>query len=115
MNYVIPLAIAVLGIFNLLKDWDGHKNLPRRVAVLVLLVTIALLSIVTTYASNEHNAADRKAAAVRDEANKKAVEQLNTELTDANAKLEFQKGQLSTIAGMLKSNSTDPAVLASVI
>ena len=95
MNYILPLAIAALGIFSLIKDWDAHQNLLRRFAVLILLVIIAVLSIVSTYASNKRNAVERLAATRRDEANKKAIEQLGKELSDANAKLEFQKGQLA--------------------
>jgi hypothetical protein len=66
LNYLLPVAIAGLGIFGLVKDWDAHRHLFRRLAVFTLLLVVAIGSIVNTYASN-------KRATEREEANQKQM------------------------------------------
>src|SRR5258708_6847104 len=37
-NYFIPIATTFMALFALAKDWDAHKSLWRRGAVIVLIL-----------------------------------------------------------------------------
>jgi hypothetical protein len=108
MAYILIVAMAILATLSLMKDWRAHKHRWRQFSVLLTILIVMAVGIVNTYLSN-------KATAKREEESAKEIDGLRADLTSANEKLEFTKGQLATIAMMLRSNNTDPTVLAGII
>ena len=55
LTYILFVAVAILEVFNLIKDWSAHKTSLRRWTVLGLIVLIGIAGGVNTYFSAEKN------------------------------------------------------------
>lgn len=101
----VQIATAFYGGFVSVKSLPpGEKRLPHLLGFAALGVCGVILTIWIGFQSYD---SERRAAETQN--------RLLTELAAANQKLENQSGQLATIAGILKINSNDPAVLAAAL
>jgi len=53
LNWLLPIAFAVLAVFTLVKDWTGYKKSWRRAAVLGLIIAIGVCGAINNWIRDE--------------------------------------------------------------
>lgn len=95
---IVQLALTVYAGYLAVKSLPLGEKRPQHLPVFVVLGLFGTaLTILTDVQTN------------------KSEEQAKEAQNRLNQKLEYQSGQLATIAGMLKVNSTDPAAIAAAL
>jgi len=102
---LVQLALAIYGVYLAVKSLPpGEKRRQHWLGISVLGL---LAVILTMWIGAQTFQSEQQAESVQTE--------LKRDLAAANQKLENQNGQLTTIAEMLRVNSSDPTVLAAAL
>lgn len=60
INYSLPVLTSVLAFLYLAKDWEAHKNSLRRLAVLLIILSIGVAGVINAFVNDAKARQDRE-------------------------------------------------------